>query len=514
MKTGKASTTAEALNNGSFDNCTVETLNLSKTEFDCSNVGNNAVVLTVTDVNGNESTAEANVIVVDNTDPTAIAQEVTIYLDETGKAFTTAEAVNNGSSDNCEIETLSLSKTEFDCSNVGNNAVVLTVTDVNGNESTAEANVIVVDNTDPTAIAQEVTIYLDETGKASTTAEAVNNGSFDNCSIETLSLSKTEFDCSNVGNNAVVLTVTDVNGNESSADANVIVVDNTDPIAMAKNITVQLDETGNVAITAADVDNSSSDACGIASMSISPNSFTCAEVGENTVTLTVIDNNGNESTTTSTVTVEDNVAAVAVAKDITVQLDETGNVSITAADVDNGSTDACGIASMSVSPKSFTCDEVGENIVTLTVIDNNGNESTTTSTVTVEDNVAAVAVAKDITVQLDETGNVAITAADVDNGSSDACGIASMSVSPNNFTCDEVGENVVTLTVIDNNGNESTTTSTVTVEDSIKPIPSNSMLEDITAECSVEEADVQVPTATDNCGCSEGDKQCNFPYHC
>ncbi len=80
----------------------VETLSLSKTEFDCSNVGNNAVVLTVTDVNGNESSAEANVIVVDNTAPTAIAQEVTIYLDETGKASTTAEAVNNGSSDNCD----------------------------------------------------------------------------------------------------------------------------------------------------------------------------------------------------------------------------------------------------------------------------------------------------------------------------------------------------------------------------------------------------------------------------
>ncbi len=389
---------------------TVETLSLSKTEFDCSNVGNNTVVLTVTDVNGNESTAEANVIVVDNTAPTAIAQEVTIYLDETGKASTTAEAVNNGSFDNCTVETLSLSKTEFDCSNVGNNAVVLTVTDVNGNESTAEANVIVVDNTAPTAIAQEVTIYLDETGKASTTAEALNNGSFDNCTVETLSLSKTEFDCSNVGNNAVVLTVTDVNGNESTAEANVIVVDNTVPIAMAKNITVQLDETGNISITAADVDNSSSDACGIASMSVSPNSFTCAEVGENTVTLTVIDNNGNESTTTSTVTVEDKVAAVAVAKDITVQLDETGNVSITTADVDNGSSDACGIASMSVSPNNFTCAEVGENTVTLTVIDTNGNESTTTSTVTVEDNVAAVAVAKDITVQLDETGKVSITA--------------------------------------------------------------------------------------------------------
>ena len=125
-------------------------------------------------------------------------------------------------------------------------------------------------------------------------------------------------------------------------------------------------------------------------MSVSPSAFTCSEIGDNTVILTVIDNNGNESTITSTVTVEDNVAAEAKAKDITVQLDGTGTVSITAADVDNGSNDACGIKSMSVSPSAFTCSEIGDNTVILTVIDNNGNESTTTSIVTVEDNEAPI----------------------------------------------------------------------------------------------------------------------------
>ncbi|MBK9329260.1 MAG: hypothetical protein IPM95_08085 [Sphingobacteriales bacterium] len=49
---------------------------------------------------------------------------------------TTAAAVDNGSSDACGIS-LALSKTTFNCGNVGANAVVLTVTDVNGNTSTA-----------------------------------------------------------------------------------------------------------------------------------------------------------------------------------------------------------------------------------------------------------------------------------------------------------------------------------------------------------------------------------------
>ncbi|MCB9270082.1 MAG: hypothetical protein H6561_10985 [Lewinellaceae bacterium] len=75
------------------------------------------------------------------------------------------------------------------------------------------------------------------------------------------------------------------------------------------------------------------------------------------------------------------------------------------------------------------------------------------STVTIEDNVAPVAVCQDLTVQLDVNGTASITAGEVDNGSSDACGIASFSIDNGTFTCSEVGSNTVTLTVTDNNGN-------------------------------------------------------------
>ena len=128
----------------------------------------------------------------------------------------------------------------------------------------------------------------------------------------------------------------------------------------------------------------------------------------NTVTLTVTDNNNNISTCTSTVTVQDNIAPTAICKNITIQLDATGNASITAAQIDNGSSDACGIKSMTVNPNTFTCANVGANTVTLTVTDNNNNVSTCTSTVTVQDNVAPIAKCQNITVQLDATGNASI----------------------------------------------------------------------------------------------------------
>ncbi|NCT17548.1 MAG: HYR domain-containing protein, partial [Flavobacteriia bacterium] len=61
---------------------------------------------------------------------------------------------------------------------------------------------------------------------------------------------------------------------------------------------------------------------------------------------------------------------------------------LTAASINNGSTDACGMDTISISPTEFDCSNVGDNTVTLTVTDVNGNTSTCTTTVTVEDNIA------------------------------------------------------------------------------------------------------------------------------
>ena len=468
--TGNGSTTAALVNNGSNDACGIATLALSKTTFDCSNVGSNNVNLTVTDVNGNVSTAGAIVTVQDKVAPVAIAQDVTVQLDANGNGSTTTTLVNNGSNDACGIATLALSKTTFDCSNVGSNNVTLTVTDVNGNVSTAAAIVTVQDKVAPVAIAQDVTVQLDANGNGSTTTALVNNGSNDACGIATLALSKTTFDCSNVGSNNVTLTVTDVNGNVSTAAAIVTVQDKVAPVAIAQDVTVQLDANGNGSTTTALVNNGSNDACGIATLALSKTTFDCSNVGSNNVTLTVTDVNGNVSTAGAIVTVQDKVAPVAIAQDVTVQLDANGNGSSTAALVNNGSNDACGIATLALSKTTFDCSNVGSNNVTLTVTDVNGNVSTAAAIVTVQDKVAPVAIAQDVTVQLDSNGNGSTTAALVNNGSNDACGIATLALSKTTFDCSNVGSNNVTLTVTDVNGNVSTAAAVVTVQDKVVPV--------------------------------------------
>src|SRR5213078_621920 len=297
------------------------------------------------------------------------------------------------------------------------------------------------------------TAQLDATGHATIPPAQVDNGSTDACGIASLSLSQTNFDCTNIGANTVTLTVTDNNGNSSICTATVTVVDSILPVVITQNRTVELDPSGHGTITPAQIDNGSTDACGIASLSLSQTNFDCSNIGTNTVTLTVTDNNGNSSTCTATVTVLDSVPPVAVCHNLSVELDANGQGTIDPAQINNGSTDACGIANLSLSQSNFDCTNVGTNLVTLTVTDNNGNSSTCTATVTVADPVKPVVVTQGRIVQLDSTGQGSITAAQIDNGSTDACGIAALSLSQTNFDCGNLGANSVTLTVTDNNGN-------------------------------------------------------------
>lgn len=166
----------------------------------------------------------------------------------------------------------------------------------------------------------------------------------------------------------------------------VTVSDTTSPVAVTQPVTIPLNASGTATLTAAQVNNGSSDNCSIATMVVTPNTFTCANVGPNTVTLTVTDPSGNSHSATAVVTVQDQLAPVITTQPITVQLTTSGSVTITASQINNGSTDNCGIASISVSPTSFTCANIGPNTVTLTVTDVNGNVSTGTAIVTVANN--------------------------------------------------------------------------------------------------------------------------------
>ena len=498
--TGHASIVPSDVYDSGSDNCgTVNLVSVTPNAFTCANLGANTVTLTVNDGNGNTNTCQATVTVVDITSPSVTCQNKTVYLDDTGHASITPSDVYASGSDNCGTVNLQVvSPNAFDCSDLGTNTVILTVNDGHGNPNFCQATVTVEDNIDPTARCKDITVALDASGQTSITGSDVDDGSTDNCAIASRSVSPNAFTCANLGGNSVTLTVFDTSNNSATCTATVTVVDTTPPSVTCQNKTVYLDASGSASITPNDVYASGSDNCGTVNLvSVIPNAFTCTNLGANPVTLTVNDGHGNTNTCQATVTVVDNTPPSVTCQNKTVYLDGTGHASITPSDVYVSGSDNCGTVNLvSVTPNTFTCANLGENTVTLTVNDGHGNTNTCQATVTIIDNTAPIAQCKDITVALDASGQTSITAADVDDGSTDNCGIVARAVNPHAFTCANLGANTVTLTVGDASGNIDTCPSTVSVVDSLPPIPdpdAASTREDIAIVIDVLDGD------TDNC---------------
>ncbi|MCF6308655.1 MAG: HYR domain-containing protein [Flavobacteriaceae bacterium] len=356
-------------------------------------IGDTTVVWIVDDGNGQTDTCTTVITVEDNEVPVIVCpMDVDISTDP-GVCGAEVDFPIAVALDNCGgvtvVQTGGLPSNSF--FPIGVSTVEFTATDDSGNSTVCSFTITISDNEPAMAVCQDITIQLDEFGNASIVAADIDGGSTDNCGVASISASQTDFDCNNVGDNNVILTVTDVNGNTSTCTAVVTVEDVTNPIAVCQNITVQLDANGMITILGNDVDGGSTDACGIASYDLDIDTFDCSNVGDNTVVLTVTDVNGNTSTCTAIVTVEDITSPELVCMDITVELDENGMATIVPADVIDILTDACGINTTAIDIFEFYCSDTGTPIdVQVFVEDVNGNLTTCYATVTVVDLLAPV----------------------------------------------------------------------------------------------------------------------------
>lgn len=290
---------------------------------------------------------------------------------------------------------------------LGTTSITLTATDASANSSNCSFNINVVDVTPPTLTISSIatnptnsaftaTFTFSEQVTGFTVADitstnaSVSNFNTSSAKVYTASITPAADGTVNVSVAAAV--AKDPNGNDNTASSVFsVTADITPPTVITQNINAFLNATGSVTITAADVNNGTNDTYGIDTLYLNSYDFSCSNIGANTVTLTAKDNNANMASTNATVTVKDTIKPNIVTKNINLYLDATGNATLTVPDIDNGTSDACGINTLTLDTYTFNLSHLGANTVTLTATDVNTNVKSGTAIVTVIDTFAPAA---------------------------------------------------------------------------------------------------------------------------
>ncbi len=195
-------------------------------------VGTTTVTWVATDVNGLSTSCDQTVTVVDNQPPviTACAAPQTVSAGSDCSAVVPDLVSGVDVADACSpLNGLTRSQDPPAGTPVGSGAtrVTLTISDAAGNLASCSTTFTVNDTTAPAVTCRDATITLDSSGQATLAPAQVMQNVIENCGFVQRSLSRTAFDCIDIGQRTVTLTVRDAAGNEGSCDA-VVTVQDTD----------------------------------------------------------------------------------------------------------------------------------------------------------------------------------------------------------------------------------------------------------------------------------------------
>ncbi|WP_438968473.1 HYR domain-containing protein, partial [Nonlabens sp.] len=212
-------------------------------------------------------------------------------------------------------------------------------------------------------------------------------------------------------------------------------------------------------------------------------------LGATTNTFIVTDASGNASTCSFDVVLSDTTAPVpdvAMLSDVTAQCEMTSLTAPTATDDFSGAITGTTTTILPITTQGTT-------VVTWTYDDGNGNTSTQTQNVIIDDVTAPVA---DVTTLADVTAECEVLSLTVPTATDNCVGTVTATTSTI-FPITSQGTTVVTWTYDDGNGNTSTQTQNVIIDDITVPVLDAVSLSNLVFNCEV--TSLTAPTATDNC---------------
>jgi hypothetical protein len=298
------------------------------------------------------------------------------------------------------------------------------------------------------------------------------NTSFDNQTLEMPTLAFLSFSGSSVECSAT-LTVMDPDREMATCDVMITLEDTTDPVlACPAHATVECDGDSSSSATGVATATDTCDTAPVVTQSDAIAAGSCPQESVITRTWTATDASGNSATCDQTVTVVDTTLPVIVCPtDVTLEANTFVDTvcGYTGSLVEATATDNCG--AVTITHNAISPLPIGSTAVLWSATDECGNSASCPQLVTVVDTTLPAALCQDLTITLNAGSQQTVTADEVNNGSNDLCGIASLELSQTLFDCTHRGDTTVTLTVTDNNGNASTCTATVTVtvEDTTPP---------------------------------------------
>ncbi|MCB7480451.1 HYR domain-containing protein [Christiangramia sediminis] len=458
------------------DNCDSD-LTITNDAPEVFPIGETTVNWTVTDKAGNIASCSQIVNVVDDENPVVEAiDDININSDpEVCGAIVNFETII--ATDNCEIDTIEVTEglssgSEFP---VGTTTVSITVTDVSGNTTTTSFDVNVTDNEAPEISCPSNMTVDTETGVSYATVDFDNATATDNCKVTVEQtagpVSGSQFE---IGTTTITFTATDDAGNTSECSFTITVEDNEDPTITCP---ADIDLTNDAGVCGAVVEFTIpefSDNSGFATIEqtagLEPGEV--FPVGITTVSYTVTDEAGNSASCSFDVTVTDNEAPVLEEMNDITMNNDNGVCGAVIEFASVAATDNCEIESVVITEGFESGSEfpVGTTTVTYTVTDINGNVSTESFTVTVNDNEDPV-ISCPVSMTVSTETGVSYATVDFDNATAtDNCEVSvEQTGGPVSGSQFEIGTTTVTFTATDAAGNTTECSFTVTVEDNEDP---------------------------------------------